>query len=96
MPSLIWSARALSDLERINTLLAQENPALAREMVAEVRNRANLLNDFPAAGRPVPDLSSRYRELILRRGKGALILRYSLEEGRPVILRVHHSLEDGF
>ena len=46
-----WSKRSLASLKEIADYIAQDNPARARSFVQEIRQRANLLAQFPNLGR---------------------------------------------
>jgi toxin ParE1/3/4 len=46
-----WSKRALSSLAGITEYIEQDNPIRARTFVQEIRQKSNLLEQFPNLGR---------------------------------------------
>ncbi len=47
---VLWTARALVQLEAIHTFIAAENPAAAAKVVTSVKETAAVLANFPSAG----------------------------------------------
>ena len=87
---LVWSERALADLERFAAFLQQHHPTLANRIGPEIARRARLIAAYPELGRPI---SERYRELSLPVLKGAYVFRYSIGRDHITMLRVFHSRE---
>jgi plasmid stabilization system protein ParE len=48
---LVWTEPARQDLREIFTYIAEENPNAARRLLAEIKERAILLQDNPQIGR---------------------------------------------
>lgn len=62
---LIWSKRALGDLEQIGSFIAISNPERARVYLQILIDRTKSLVQFPESGRVVPEFqNSKIRELI--------------------------------
>src|SRR5580698_3043460 len=65
MARLIWTARAVTDVEEIAEYIARDKPDAARGLVSSILASVGQLADFPLIGRSVPELrGSRYREVI--------------------------------
>lgn len=65
--NLVWTDRALSDLEAIGDFIAADNPAAAERWVGVLLNTAERTADVPMAGRRVPELGrDDVREVIKR------------------------------
>ncbi len=56
MAQIVWSRRALQDLEAIADYIAQDSPAYASAVVKNVITQTRMLVRFPRAGRVVPEL----------------------------------------
>lgn len=84
--------QAYADIERLQDFLSAENTKAAARMHDLLLDAATSLRDAPRKGRP---LRKGIRELIVRFGKGAYILRYRLDEASNTvfILRAWHSRE---
>ena len=62
---VVWSARALADVEAIASFIASDSPVYARSVVRRIVTLTHTLTDFPLAGRKVPESDDRnLRELI--------------------------------
>ena len=93
MPSVYFSQRALSDLERVFDFLAREAPAIATETANEIVDATGILQRHPMIGRPVGNL----RELVISKGRTGYVAlyRYLPEPGRVDILTIRHQRESG-
>ena len=96
MPSLTWTPRALTDLDRLHRFLAGKNPAAARQAVHAIRQGARTLAAHPAAGRPAGDMDPEFREWWIPFGGSGYLVLYRLDGPRVVILAVRHGRELGF
>lgn len=95
MAKLIYSARALADLERLTDFLIETAPAAAEETVGLIEEAVQLLSRHPLIGRPVEyDL----RELVISRGRTGYVALYALEEdwGAVLVLAIRHQREAGY
>ena len=65
MARIIWTAPALSDLNKIADFIALDNRRAARHLARKVFATVERLQQFPESGRIPPELeASRYREVI--------------------------------
>ena len=63
---VVWSTRALEDLEAIADYIAKDSLTYAGILVKRIVNQTRLLAQFPNAGRKVPEFDDdRIRELIV-------------------------------
>ena len=92
---MIYSARALADLERQTDFLLERDPAAAAETLGLIEEAVTLLTRHPLIGRPVEhDL----HELVISRGRTGYVALYSFEETLNVvlILAIRHQREAGY
>jgi toxin ParE1/3/4 len=84
-----WTARALKNLDAIGSYIAQDNPPRAQSFVQELLDKAALLRNFPAMGRPgrLPGT----RELVVHKN---YILPYRVKNNVVQILRVQHAAQN--
>jgi toxin ParE1/3/4 len=62
---VVWSRRALHDLESIADYIAQDSPAYASVVLKTIINQTRTLSRFPRSGRKVPEFDSEdIRELL--------------------------------
>ena len=52
---VVWSRRALQDVEAIADYIAQDSPAYAAAVVRRIVHQTRLLSRFPRSGRKVPE-----------------------------------------
>ncbi|QSB02468.1 type II toxin-antitoxin system RelE/ParE family toxin [Methylomonas sp. EFPC1] len=83
---LVWTEPARQDLREIFTYIAEENPNAARRLLAEIKERAILLQDNPQIGRA--GRVDGTRELVITGTQ--YILPYRLKELQIQILAVFH------
>ena len=55
---VIWSSRAVEDLESIAAYIAQDSEAYAASVVRTIIQKTRVLFDFPSIGRVVPEFDS--------------------------------------
>lgn len=91
---LRYLPRAYADIERLHAFLRHKDVAAADRAVDLIYESARSLKTAPGKGRP---LSKGVRELIVRFGQGAYILRYRIDHASDAIIiaRVRHSREHG-
>jgi len=53
---VVWSRRALQDVENIASYIARDSPAYAASVVKAILNETRMLTRFPRSGRKVPEL----------------------------------------
>ncbi|WP_367156196.1 type II toxin-antitoxin system RelE/ParE family toxin [Methylomonas sp. HYX-M1] len=83
---LVWTEPARQDLREIFTFIAEENPNAARRLLAEIKERAVLLQNNPQLGRA--GRVDGTRELVVVGTQ--YILPYRLKEQQIQILAVFH------
>lgn len=95
MARLIYSSRALVDMERLVDFLLDDAPAAALATMDIIIEAVQILENHPLIGRPIEhDL----RELIISRGKTGYVALYSYEQIQDavLILAVRHQREAGY
>ena len=95
MARLIYSARALDDLERVTDFLVDTDPAAAAVTVDLIAEAVAILAHHPLIGRPA---EHGLRELVISRGRTGYVVLYSVEtaQDRFLILAVRHQREAGY
>ena len=62
---VVWSPRALADVEAIAAYIASDSPSYASAVVRRIITSTRTLSDFPMSGRKVPEFDAEnIRELI--------------------------------
>ena len=62
---VVWSPRALADVEAIATYIEQDSPAYARSVVRKIVTSVRHLAEFPNSGRKVPEFDdAELREVL--------------------------------
>ena len=94
MAQLIYSLRALSDLERLTDFLLEADPAAAPATIGLITEAVQVLANHPGIGRPA---ESGLRELVISRGHSGYVALYSHELAHDtiLILAVRHQREAG-
>ena len=94
MARLIYSDRALDDLDRRNDFLIASDPRLAQETIGLIEEAILVLQRHPLIGRPA---ESDLRELIISRGHSGYAALYSFEADQDavLILSIRHQREAG-
>ena len=95
MARLIYSARALDDLERGTDFLVDTDPAAAAVTVDLIAEAVAILAHHPLIGRPA---EHGLRELVISRGRTGYVALYSFETAQDcvLILAVRHQREAGY
>lgn len=95
MARIIYSKRALDDLERLVDFLLDHDPNIALKTVDLIEEAILLLTQHPLIGRPIKD---ELRELVISRGNTGYIGLYSFEEVHDaiLILGIRHQREAGY
>jgi plasmid stabilization system protein ParE len=61
-----WSIPAGDDLKQIHDFIAKDSKYYARKVIQDIVAKTETLNDFPEAGRVVPEISDQnIRELLV-------------------------------
>ena len=95
MAKLIYSDRALADLERLSDFLLAADALAAAETVDLIAEAVGLLSRHPLIGRPV---EWGLRELVISRGRTGYVALYSVEDEHHavLVLTIRHQREAGF
>ncbi|MHB8950420.1 MAG: type II toxin-antitoxin system RelE/ParE family toxin [Rhodoferax sp.] len=96
MPRLIWSPRALLDMQRLYRFLAPKNPDAARRAVKAIREGMKTIALQPGVGRPAPDMEAPYREWLIDFGDSGYVARYRFAGQTVVIVAIRHQKEAGY
>jgi plasmid stabilization system protein ParE len=96
LSKLIWSPRALADVQRVYRFLVAKNPDAARRAVAAIRAGVRILARQPEIGRPVDDMDASDRDWLIDFGTTGYCVRYRLDGGTAILLAVRHQREVGF
>lgn len=97
MPYLVlWSTRALKDLQRVYDFLSEKSEDAAIEAFKTIKQAALLLEDYPGAGRPANDLDPEHRELVIPFGGSGYVVVYEADEKQILILALKHQREAGY
>jgi len=96
MPHLIFTPPALRDLRRLHDFIAPKNPDAARRAAKAIRLGVKSLEKHPLIGRPVDDIKTGCRELVIDFGQSAYIALYEVQGEDLLVLRVIHSREEGY
>ena len=95
MTELVYSAQALSDLERLSDFLLETDPQAAKDTAELIFGALEILVQHPEIGRKV---RFGQRELVISRGRtGYLALyRFLPHLDRILVLAVRHQRESGY
>ncbi len=95
MARLIYTERALADLDRLTDFLLQTESAVAAETIALITEAVQILENHPLIGRTA---EQGLKELVISRGKSGYLALYSYEQNENVvlILSFRHQREAGY
>jgi plasmid stabilization system protein ParE len=97
MPHLIWSGRALADLQRLDDFLALQNPAAALRARVTIIEALKQLETFPSLGRPARVARRAYRDFLIRFGDSGYVVRYEPRKDDVVlVVAIRHMRETKF
>ena len=92
MPAAVrWTRRALRDVRAIRDYIAQASPVYGRRVATRLFDRADLLAEYPEAGRRVPEydhpavrelVDAPYRIIYLYRRDAAVVEVLTVVHGR--------------
>ena len=89
MAEVVWTERAVNDLQAIYLFMARDATEYARLVNHRLYQAATRLEDFPRSGRVVPEWDSEdVRELIAQSYR--IIYRVMTDRDRVEVLLVHH------
>ena len=92
MAQIVYSARALDDVERAFEFLVEKDPGSAVNAAAAIRGAVETLAEHPLIGRSV---TGGLRELVISYGKTGYVALYwfSVERAEVWILGIRHQRE---
>ena len=95
---VVWSPRSLECVQRLYNFLAEKDIEAAKTAAALILKQAELLEQFPQAGRPAEDLEPEHRELLIPfGGVGYVLLYHHAENGEAItVLAIRHQKEVGY
>ena len=84
---IVWSRRAVQDLDSLTTYIAADSPAYAGVVLKNIVNQTRILARFPRAGRKVPEFDDEnVRELVVYSYR----IIYRLQDDEALIVAVIH------
>lgn len=89
---ILWSDSALERITEFMDFIAEDNPAAAKRVIEDLRQRVGALAEHPRLGRPLSEgIDPDLRRLIV----GKYIVVYRVQESRQTIdiVAVRHSRE---
>ena len=90
--NVIWSTKAIGQLQAIYGYIAENSPPYATNMIERLHARAGQLEAFPDSGRPVPeDQGGGAREVF----EHPYRVVYEVHDSRVEILAVVHMRQEG-
>lgn len=94
MTRLVFSPRALKDIERLAEFLMASDPRAGNATVTLLAGGLKILQHHPLIGRPAED---GYRELLISRGRTgyAALYKYDVRRDAAIILAIRHQREGG-
>ncbi len=95
MARLIYTERALADLERLADFLAETDPVAASHTVDLIEEAVTVLERHPLIGR---EADGPLRELVISRGRSGCVALYSFEQihDTVLVLAIRHQREAGY
>ncbi len=94
MAEVVYSPRALHDLERLEDFLLEADLAAARQIIPLITSAIEILRQHPKIGRPRAVI---LRELVISHGKSGYVALYRYRESEDVVrvLAFRHQREVG-
>ena len=95
MATVAYSARALTDLDRLFDFIAATNPAVAVNAGEVILDAVRILERHPYIGRPI---RGALRELVISYGRTGFVALYRVapRSDRVEILAIRHQREAGY
>lgn len=82
---------AVGDRERLEQFLAEQNSSAAERAMDVIADAVRQLSAYPRSG---VDLGNGFYRLVVRFGTAGYELRYRLDDGDVIVVRVFHTRED--
>ena len=97
MPYIVrWTGNAMDGLARAHAFLTGIDFDAAQRALDAIEAGADMLEQFPNAGRPADDLEPNHRELLIPFGGSGYALFYEVVGETVCILAVKHQKEAGY
>lgn len=96
MPRLIWTPRALADIQRLYHFRHLKDPELARRAAQAIRAGVEILARHQQIGRPAADMEAEFLEKLIEFGNGGSVVLYRFDGDTAAILAVRHQKEAGY
>jgi len=95
LAEIIYSRKALADLERLTDFLLQQDPVAASKTTNLIIEAVEVLENHPLIGR---NAEQDLRGLVISRGKSGYLALYSHESKQDVVLvlAIRHQRESGY
>jgi len=93
MSSLIWSAGALADVQRLYRFLESKDKVAAKRAITTIRKAAMWLKTYPQLGRLAIHLGPDYRQLPVPFGGEGYVVIYTEKNAVVTVLAVKHQKE---
>lgn len=89
MRKVIWSPRALDDLQQGFYFISDESPRRAHGWLEQVFRQIERLSHFPEIGHPIPELGkrSKYRQIVV----GNYRVFHEVRKKKVFIFRILHN-----
>lgn len=88
MADVIWTAKAIRNIEAIRTYIAQFSPLASQRMALRLMLGGDSLAEHPERGAPIPGGRRQLTHI------SPYLLRYKVVGGRVFILDVRHAAEN--
>jgi len=97
MSTLIYTLNAQLNLTKLRAFIAQHNPLAARRAAQAILQGGGWLRQHPQLGRPVEDMPSEFRDLVIPFGDSGYVMRYRYAETEDTVyvLAIRHQREAG-
>ena len=87
MVQIIWTKRAITDLDSIGKYIAIDSENAAQKFVQELIKKADSLINYPEKGRPIPEkIAGNYRQVLHKNYR----IIYKLNKKKVIISSVYH------
>lgn len=94
MNRVVYSARALRDLERFSDFLREVDPSAAEDAVRTIVGAIHMLRGSPFVGRTTGRRG--LRELVVSYGKTGYVVLYRLRNEQVEVIAMRHQRERSF
>ena len=90
---ILLSPDAVLDVERVRSFLEERNPEAAQRALAAIWRALEKVQTFPDLGVPTPD--AEIRQIVVRFGRSAYIVRYTVlpQNADILVTRLWHGRE---